>query len=120
MPLVIAITIKSFPVEKYEITLGHANTATWSGQTIKARGIVACYGGDHRFIAYFLTDDSPVPNPVYVVQNKVGAIFLPFKEMGPFVDLVRNEKPIYAYLNSDKPQWNSLSTGKEPIGEEEG
>lgn len=93
--------------------------ATWNNVTIKARGYVTCYGGDHRFIAYFLTDDSPVPKPTYVVGNKVGAIFLPFKEIGPFVDLLRNEKPVYAYLNSEKPDWNSIKTSKEPVGEEE-
>lgn len=113
------MAIKRFRVEKYQIKLGHSMTATWSGTQIKARGVVACHGGDHRFIAYFLTDDSPVPNPVYVEQNKVGAIFLPFKEMEPFVDLVRNEKPVYAYLNSSKPTWNSISTSMEPVGEEE-
>ena len=113
------LVVKQFAVDKYIISLGYANTATWSGVQIKMRGYVACYGGDHRFIAYFLTDDSPVPGPVYVVKNKVGAIFLPFKEMPPFVDLVRNEKPLYAYLNSDKPEWNSLKTSKEPVGEGE-
>jgi len=101
------------------VKLGHALTATWSGTRIKARGLVACYGGDHRFIAYFLTEDSPVPDSVYVVNNRVGAIFLPFNEMEPFVDLLRNEKPIYAYLNSDRPEWNNISTALEPVGEEE-
>ena len=113
------MTTKTFPVEKYVVALGHSMTATWSGIQIKARGYVTCYGGDHRFIAYFLTDDSPVPDPVYVIKNKVGAIFLPFDEMPLFVDLVRNERPIYAYLNSDKPQWNNLKTSSEPVGEEE-
>jgi len=113
------MVIKRFLVSRYQIKLGHALSATWSGTRIKARGIVACYGADHRFIAYFLTDDSPVPKPVYVVANKVGAIFLPFKEMEPFIDLLRNEKPIYAYLNSDRPDWNSISTSMEPVGEEE-
>ena len=113
------MTIKSFLVETYAVKLGFANTATWGGIVIKARGIVACYGGDHRFIAYFLTDDSPVPGPVYVVVNKVGAIFLPLREIGPFIDMLRNEKPVMAYLNSDKPEWNQIYTGKEPAGEEE-
>jgi len=110
---------KRFMVERYEIKLGHALSATWSGTPIKARGVVACYGGDHRFIAYFLTDDSKVPGPVYIVANKVGAIFLPFAEMGPFVDILRNEKPVYAYMNSTRPEWNQLYTGKEPVGEAE-
>ncbi len=113
------MVVKQFAVDKYVLSLGHGNTATWNGVQIKIRGYIACYGGDHRFIAYFLTDDSPIPGPTYVVKNKAGAIFLPFKEMPPFVDLVRNEKPLYAYLNSDKPEWNSLKTSKEPVGEGE-
>lgn len=113
------MTIKNFEITSYKVALGHGLNATWGGVNIKARGYVACFGGDHRFIAYFLTDDSLVPGPMYVVQNRVGAIFLPFKEMGPFVDLVRNEKPIYAYLNSDRPEWNSIKTSNEPVGEEE-
>ena len=113
------MTIKRFIIEKYQIKLGYALTATWSGTQIKARGVVACYGADHRFIAYFLTDDSSVPDPIYHVQNKVGAIFLPFKEIEPFMEMLRNEKPIFAYLNSDKPEWNNVSTSKEPVGEEE-
>ena len=115
----VKMVIKKFLVSRYQLKLGHEMSATWSGKRIKARGIVACYGEEHRFIAYFLTSDSLVPDPVYVVNNKVGAIFLPFKEMCPFVDMLRNEKPIYAYLNSDKPEWNSISTSMEPVGEEE-
>lgn len=113
------MTIKQFSVTSYVEALGTGMSATWSGKTIKAKGYVACYGGDHRFIAYFLAPDSPVPDPVYVVANKVGAIFLPFEDMDQYVDMVRNEKPVYAYLNSDHPQWNSLKTSKEPVGEEE-
>jgi hypothetical protein len=113
------MAIHTFLVQTYEEALGHAMSATWSGTTIRARGYVVCYGGDHRFIAYFLTDDSPVPDPVYVVANKVGAVFLPFKEMAPWVDMLRNEKPVYAYLNSERPEWNYIRTTQEPVGEEE-
>lgn len=71
------------------------------------------------FYLLLLRDNSPVPNPVYIVANKVGAIFLPFKDMCPAVDLVCNKKPIYAYLNSERSEWNSISIMREPIGEEE-
>lgn len=113
------MTIKNFEVNRYQIALGHELSATWSGKRIGIRGYVVCYGEDHRFIAYFLTANSPVPEPVYIERNRVGAIFLPFEQMPPFVDLVRNEKPLYAYLNSDRPEWNSLKTAMEPVGEEE-
>ncbi|MEE8354321.1 MAG: hypothetical protein V3S09_00705 [Candidatus Bathyarchaeia archaeon] len=113
------MTTKRFLVSHYQIKLGHGMNATWNGKKIDARGVVACHGEGNRFIAYFLTDQSPVPDPVYNPSNNVGAIFLPFKECAPFIDLLRNEKPVYAYLNSAKPQWNSISTSMEPIGEEE-
>lgn len=94
-------------------------TGTAQGQAIKFRGILVCTGGDHTFALYFLTEDSPVPNPTYLPERKRGVIYLPFKDMPPFVDMIRNEKPIYAYLNSNRPEWNRLSTSQEPVGEGE-
>ena len=114
------MAVKQFLVEEYQVRLGHALDATFDDSTIRARGIIICFGGDHRFIAYFLTDDSPVPDPFYAQAKRVGVIFLPFRDIGPFVDLLRNEEPIYAYLNSDTPAWNSIRTAEEPVGEEEG
>lgn len=113
------MTIKQFTVDTYVEALGYTLTATWGGVQIKARGYVACYGGDHRLIIYFLAENSPVPQPVYIPANKVGAIFVPFSECMPYIDMVRNEKPIHAYLNSDRPEWNYIRTSAEPVGEEE-
>lgn len=59
---------------------------------------------------YFLHKDSQVPPPFYNTTNKVGAIFIPFEDMSIYLDIIRNEKPIYAYLNSNKPEWNSIRT----------
>jgi hypothetical protein len=35
------------------------------------------------------------------------------------IDLLRNERPIYAHLRGDKPDWTSITTTKEPVGEGE-
>jgi hypothetical protein len=113
------MAIKQFVVGTYKQSLGHALESTWGGVQIEARGYIACYGGDHRFIIYFLAENSPVPQPVYIPANKFGAIFVNFSECLPYVDMLRNEKPIYAYLNSDKPEWNSITTSAEPVGEGE-
>ena len=111
---------KTFSVNYYRASAGFKNNATWSGIVIQTQGYITCYGSDgYRFIMYFLHEDSPVPPPVYITANKVGAIFLPFKDMSVYMDMVRNEKPIYAYLNSVKPEWNSIRTSNEPVGEEE-
>ena len=52
---------KTFNIEHYKVSLNHEITANWSGTTINVQGKVTCYGDEHRLIAYFLTDDSPLP-----------------------------------------------------------
>jgi hypothetical protein len=44
---------------------------------------------------------------------------VPYDLYPTYVDLLRNEKPLKIYLNSDKPEWNQLLTGDEPVGEGE-
>ena len=113
------MTVKRFLVSGYQVKLGDSMTETWQGIKIKARGIISCHGEGHKLVAHFLTENSPVPDPVFRVTDRVGAIFLPFRDMPPFVDLLRNEKPIYAYMNSENPEWNNIGTTMEPVGEEE-
>lgn len=111
---------KSFTVKHYMLNLGYKMTATaLDGTEIKARGVISCEGDDHRFIMYFLTEDSPIPEPFYNVATKTAAIYLPFEDMCQFVDLLRNEEPVYAYLDSDRPEWSNIGTSREPIGEGE-
>ncbi|WP_372947665.1 hypothetical protein [Mariniphaga sp.] len=115
------MAIKTFQVTTYEVGLGFKNTATWEGVQILIQGHLVCHSADgFRFIVYGLHPASKVPNPVYIEANKVGAIFIPFGELHNYIELVRNEKPIYVYLNSANPGWNSIRTSKEPVGEQEG
>jgi hypothetical protein len=117
----VIMAIKTFPVANYEVGMGYKNTATWGSVNIIIQGHLLCNSADgYRFIVYGLHPSSGVPEPVYIEANKVGAIFIPFVELHNYVDLVRNEKPINVYLNSDTPNWNSLRTSAEPVGEEEG
>jgi hypothetical protein len=113
------MSVHTFSVDRYEVRLGDALTATWGGLQVRARAVIACHGEDHRFLIYFLREDSVVPNPVYTPAAKVGAIFVPYFMLAAFVDLLRHEKPIFAYLNADNPQWNSIRTTLEPVGEAE-
>jgi hypothetical protein len=115
------MAIKSFSVTSYQVGMGYKSSATWSGVQILIQGHLVCNSSDgYRFIIYGLHPSSPKPNPVYIEANKVGAIFIPFVELNNYIDLVRNEKPIYVYMNSLKPDWNSIRTSNEPVGEEEG
>ena len=111
---------KTFPVTNYILQTGYKSTTNW-GITIQAQGYVACYGSSNeRLIIYGLHPASPVPPaPVCNWAGNVGAIFVPFADLPQYVDIVRNEKPVFARLDSDNPGWMSLSTSQEPVGEGE-
>lgn len=111
--------IRTFAITSYSITLGDKMTATFS-VPIKARGVVSCMGADNqRVVAYFLSDDSQIPTPTTTIGGKWGPIFLPDKLMAAWVDMVRNEKPLFGYINTDQPSWTNVSTTSEPVGEGE-
>lgn len=109
----------SFEVTHYTIALGHALPATWYGVEVRARGQIVLQGDGLRLELYFLTDDSPVAPPAYDVDEGVAGLFLPFDQMAIFVDLLRNERPVFADLDSDSPERISLRTWLEPVGEME-
>lgn len=109
---------KSFQVTSYQTKIGFELSGGGGGP--KSRGYLACFGNDgYRFVIYFAAPGSAMAPPRYFPDTKFGSINVPVDEMLHYVDMVRNEKPVYAYMNSDKPQWNSISTSKEPVGEEE-
>ena len=107
---------KTVEVKNYKIYLGYELSGGGGGP--KSRGVVTCFGDDgHRFAIYFAAPGSQMAPPQYFPQTKFASINVPVNEMPHYIDLLRNEKPIYAYLNSDKPQWNHITTSKEPVGE---
>jgi hypothetical protein len=46
-------------------------------------------------------------------------MFLSIQDIAAFVDMLRNEKPVYGHLRGDRPEWTSVTTGKEAVGEGE-
>jgi hypothetical protein len=112
---------KTFPVATYILSAGFKNTSGWGGVTIQSQGSLTCRGADgSTLIVYGLHPSSPVPaTPVYNISANVGAIFVAFGDLPNYVDIVRNEKPVYARLDSDQPNWMGLSTNWEAVGEQE-
>ena len=111
---------KSFEVKTYDYNVGFKNSASW-GVSITIQGYVVGRGAaGERLIVYGLHPSSAVPpNSVCNWAGNVGAIFVPFNLLPQYLDILRNEKPVYASLNSDKPEWMAFSTSNEPIGEGE-
>ena len=108
-----------FEIKSYMIVWRQLEIMNFRGMTIKIRGLVRCTGDVYSMDVYFLTSDSPFPTPVFDIEQKKGYMFLNIQDIAAFVDMLRNEKPIYGHLRGDNPQWTSVTTSNEPVGENE-
>ena len=108
-----------FEIKQYMIVWRQLETMNFRGTTIKIRGLVRCTGDEYSMDVYFLASDSPFPMPVFDEPNKRGYMFLNIQDIHAFVDMLRNEKPIYGHLRGDRPEWTSVTTSNEPVGENE-
>ncbi|MEL6269975.1 MAG: hypothetical protein AAFV33_17315 [Chloroflexota bacterium] len=108
-----------FEVKEYMVVLRQLEVMDFEGTTIRLKGIVRCLGEEYTLDVYCLDAESNYPQPVFQTEEKKGFMFVPYTDMHNFVDLLRNEKPIYAHLRGDRPEWTSITTTKEPVGEGE-
>lgn len=112
--------VQLFEITEYMIVWRQLERQTFNGVSAAVRALIRCTGGEYTMDVYFLDPASDFPDPFYDVRNKKGYFFLPIADIGPFVDMLRNEKPVYGHLRGDRPEWISVTTGKEPVGEGEG
>lgn len=114
-----------FEIKEYMIIWRQLESREISGMNVKIRGIVRCSGfepksGDpYTMDVLFLSEDSPFPTPGFDTTDNKGMMFMPISDMMAFVDTLRNEKPIYGHLRGDRPEWTSVTTAQEPVGEGE-
>ena len=110
------MTTLTVQVSTYKVLLGR-QLEIGGGKFYAA---IVCSAADGtKFYIYFSRPDSIVLPNSYNPQYKNGNAFLPYDLYPTYIDLLRNEKPVNMYLNSDKPEWNQLLTGDEPVGEGE-
>lgn len=107
-----------FEVKKYRVTLGD-HVTVWAGTEVRARGVVACFGDHLRLIFYFIPEAETPPDAIWNEDGRVGCAFLPFDALPAFVDILRNERPVMANIDTDRPADSFINTGDEPVGEEE-
>ena len=111
-----------FEIKRYMVIWRQLEERDFAGVTARIRGLVRCSGvgsadqESYRLDVYFLADDSAMPDPQVDIENKTGAIFMSIRDMHAFVDILRNEKPIFGHLRGDNPQWTSVTTTNEPVG----
>lgn len=112
--------VKVFEIKEYMVIWRQLEEQQFRGQSILVRALVRCTGVEYAMDVYFLDTESHFPDPAYEPENKKGYMFLNIRDLNAFVDILRNERPIYGHLRGDHPQWMSITTGKEPVGEGEG
>ena len=111
-----------FEIKNYMVIWRQLEERDFGDLTARIRGLVRCTGlgtddkEDYRLDVYFLAPDSAVPDPQVDIVNRRGAIFMMISDIHAFVDILRNERPIFGHLRGDYPQWTSVTTTNEPVG----
>lgn len=108
-----------FEIKQYMVIWRQLEPRDFNGTQIEIRAIVRCSGDQYKMDVVFLAPDSAVPDPTYAADEKKGYMFMPISDLLAFVDMLRNEKPVYGHLRNDKPEWTSITTSNEPVGEGE-
>jgi hypothetical protein len=110
---------QTFKVTDYDVVLGHKMQMVENGPYY--RGYIVCYGKTsvYRLGIYFIRPGEPDQVPKYYSQVKGGAIYVPIAEMQNYLDMLRNEGPVYATVYTNSPYEHYLATSKEPVGEGE-
>ena len=108
-----------FEIREYIVTLRQREVLTMAGLALTLRGLIRCLGETQQLDLYFVEEQDANPPPRYDAEKKQGRMVLPFRDFAIFLDLLRNEGPIYAHLRADKPEWSSITTSREPVGEGE-
>jgi hypothetical protein len=109
---------KSFEVKAYRVFLGLGSV-----DNVQFDGYLDCLdataGWAYHQTVYFLPDGSSLPPPWYSASGKSGGFYRPISQMGLYVDLLRNEKPVWASMDDQNPGGNCLRTYPEAVGEGE-
>lgn len=111
-----------FEIKNYMVIWRQLEEREFAGVMARIRGLVRCNGvgmddqESYRLDVYFLSPDSDVPAPQVDIASRLGAIFMSIGDIHAFVDILRNEKPIFGHLRGDYPPWTSVTTTNEPVG----
>ena len=107
-----------FEIISYIIHLGPQIKAKWGQQDIRAQGMIECKGKEGTIVFYFVSEPGQYTALVNT-ERKTAVAFPDIRQMPVYTDLLRNEKPIFGYVNSEFPNSTLISTSLEAVGEGE-
>ena len=109
----------TFEISSYALRGARRMTGVLQGQQLVWRAHINVYGGDYNMTLYFVDDIDSAPDNVYNEPGKRGIMILPVTQYSWYVDMLRNESPVYAQIHTHAPNAIMLYTGLEPTGEGE-
>jgi len=113
------MAVTSFEVSTYDVRLARQLETQADGHLVRFNASITCRGSEYTLQIYFLTDSSFVPNNAYYPNQKRGTMFLPQDQFSRYIDLLRNEAPLYCFLSSSYPNQIGIYSGSEQVGEAE-
>lgn len=108
-----------FEIKNYMVIWRQLEVRDFNGVEVQIRGMVRCIGEEYSLDVMFVAPESAVPLPIFDQEKNKGYMFMPISDLLAFVDILRNESPIFGHLRGDRPEWTSVTTSQEPVGEGE-
>ena len=113
----------TFKAKNYEVFLSREMISTSGDKNLKFFAYIIINGVDgHQLTIKFLHPDSDIIDNSFEPNTKQANIYIPAEQSEQFswyIDILRNEKPVYVYLSAPTPSSNCIYTGREPVGEAE-
>ena len=108
-----------YEINRYHVSFSSYVTGTEIGN-VKMVAAIECEGTDgNRCLVYFVGEGEALPSNKYNESTKTFATYRPQEHYLWFIDLLRNEKPIYCRIYTDNLEASGIDSGFEPVGEEE-
>ncbi|MFX0203068.1 MAG: hypothetical protein ACFFCW_43750 [Candidatus Hodarchaeota archaeon] len=106
---------KRFDIKNYKVTLFRELS---QGQS----AIISCYGSQpikEAFTIFFYPSEVDRPeNSTLMNGDEIkGRIHIRAEQYAWYLDLLRNEGPVYAFVSDTIPNSNQITTDLEPVGE---
>ena len=108
-----------FKIKSYEVILGHKIGSGLQGLAWASAWITCNGQGGEKLIVTFAPDVSAAKNYTAMVDKRAG-IVAPMSSFPAYIDILRNEKPVYGQMDDTYPDnLNLITTLAEAVGEGE-
>ena len=110
-----------FQITQYKCVLYNEVHRRIQNMDIQYNSIITLRGNGNKSVnIFFISDSSPMPQPFINSANNIGTMYVRASRYSEYVDLLRNEKPLFLEFYSGKSApYCNIRTYIEPVGEGE-